>query len=146
MFDGNLSARFGSVWRSPLNFFLPASQLMLTADGKKFVVAFACEKRRVQDDVAWLVAINPADYPVPRRHLPKDVEGTYLKGLMLISDAVEALLTNTLGVTRQGWFFEGWEENSPGVRTPVELPWQVDVPEMGWYREPNVDVTLSRRV
>lgn len=133
-----------SVPRSRLN-ILPVSQLMLAADGKKFLVAFACEKRSVQDGCAWLLTINPAAYPVPRRPLPKDVEGTYSKGLMLINDEVEAVLTNTLGVARKGWFFEGWEAKRSGVRTPAELPWQVDVPEMRWYQEPNIDVTLSRR-
>jgi len=130
MLERHLSARFGPVRSSRLN-ILSVSQLMLTADGNDFLVAFAREKHKGQDDGAWLLTINPIDYPVPRRNLPKGEEGKYSKGLMLISGEIEALLTNTLAVTRQGWFFEGWEAKKPGVRTPAELPWHVDVPELG---------------
>ncbi len=48
---------------------------------------------------------------------------------MLVSVEIEKFLTNMRSVTRQAWFFEGWEAKKPGVRTPAELPWQVEGPE-----------------
>lgn len=130
MLERHLSARFGPVRSSRFNIVVPVSQLMLAADGNVFLVAFAREKRGRQNDSAWLLTINPLNYPVPLKKLPIDEERKYSKGLMLISGEIEALLTNTPAVAQQGWFFEGWEAKKLGVRTPAELPWHVDVPEL----------------
>ena len=122
--ERHLTARFGPVrsFRLPI---LPVSQLLLKADGNDFVVALAHEKRRIRGDGPWLLTINPLDYPVPKRNLPKDEERKYSKGLKLVSDEVAVLLANTPSVTRQRWFFDGWG-GKPGVRTPAELPWSED--------------------
>ena len=128
MLERHLSANFSQVRRFSFN-ILPVSQLMLIADGNNFIVTLGREKRRGQDDRAWLFTINPLDYPVPIRNLPKHEERKYLKGLMLVSVEIEKFLTNMRSVTRQAWFFEGWEAKKPGVRTPAELPWQVEGPE-----------------
>jgi hypothetical protein len=109
---------------------LPVTQLMLNAAGSEFLVALLHDKHAGQGGGAWLLTINPLDYPVPKRNLPKEAEMKYANGLMLISHEIEGLLTNTPTVTRQRWFFEGWESNKPGVRTPAELPWHVDAPEL----------------
>lgn len=126
MLERHLSARFGSVRSFGLP-LLPVSQLLLSADGKKFLVALAQEKRSGEGDRPWLLTINPFDYPVPKRDLPKDEEKRYSKGLILISDEIAALLSNTPAVIRQRWFFEGWG-GKPGVETPAELPWLADLP------------------
>lgn len=125
MLERHLSARFGPV-RSCWLPFLSISQLMLNVDGNDFLVALAQEKRTVPGTGPWLLTINPLDYPVPKRSLPKEREKTYSKGLMLISDEIEVLLANTPTVTRHRWFFEGLG-GKPGVKTPAELPWHMDI-------------------
>jgi hypothetical protein len=127
MLERHLSARFGPVRSFGLP-LVPVSQLMLSADGKEFLVALAQEKRGGEGDRPWLLTINPFDYPVPKRNLPKGEEKKYTKGLMAISDEIAVLLSNTPAVTRQRWFFEDWG-GKPGVGTPTELPWHADVPD-----------------
>lgn len=121
MLERHLCARFGPV----RSFRLPIwpVQLLLNADGSNFIVAFLQEKRRGKSRGAWLLTINPLDYPVPKKNLPEEKEKQYSKGLMLISNEIETLLTNTPAVLQQGRFFEGWPENTPGVQTPSESPW-----------------------
>ncbi len=102
---------------------------MLPVDGNAFLVALMYQKRAMQGAGAWLLTINPFDYPVPKRELPTHAERKYSQGLRLISEQIEVLLANTLAVTQQAWFFEGWESNKPVVRTPADLPWLTDSPE-----------------
>lgn len=129
MLERHLSKRFGPV-RSFRRYFLPVSLLMLNVNGNNFVASIARERLKGQDDGEWCVAVNPLDYPVPKKNLPEDEERKYARDLMLISDEIQTLLTNTPGVTRLRWFFEGWDVDKPGVRDPAELPWHVDVPEL----------------
>lgn len=128
MLQRHLSDRFGPVETFRV-FILPVS-LMLKVDGNKFSVAFGRQRRKARRDYGeWIVAINPAAYPVPKKSLPKHEEKKYSRGLMLISDEIQTLLSNTPGVTRLRWFFEGWDIKKPAVRAPTELPWNTDVPE-----------------
>ena len=119
------SASFGIVrsYRLP---FSPVSHLVLAADGNAFLVGLMYDKHAMQGAGAWLLSINPFDYPVPKREMPKHAEGKYSKGLKQISEQIDALLASTLDVTQQAWFFDGWERTKPGVQTSVELPWNSD--------------------
>lgn len=64
---------------------------------------------------AWLVYCKPL---------------SVFKDLMLISDVIHTLLADTPRITQLRWFFEGWDNNTPGVPTPADLPWDVEISEV----------------
>lgn len=127
MFERHLSRRFGPV-RTLRRFIFPVSLLTFNLAEGKYVVAINRETRKNRGHGEWYVAIDPLEYPVPMKNLPADEERKYARNLMVISDEIHALLASTPGVTRLRWFFDGWDARKPGVRTPVELPWYVDIP------------------
>jgi hypothetical protein len=126
MLHRHLSKRFGPV-RAFRRFLFPVSLLTLNLAEDKYVVAINREKPKNRDQGEWHVAIDPLEYPVPMKNLPKHEERKYARNLMIISDEIHVLLAGTPGVTRLRWFFDGWDARKPGVRTPGELPWYVDV-------------------
>jgi hypothetical protein len=127
MFERHLSQHFGQI-RSIQRLVLPVSVLLLKLPGGDFTVTI----RRVlrKRFAEWRIGVDPLAYPGLWKKLPKEEERKYAKDLLLISTEIHALLTSVPGITRVRWFFEGWNLRRPGVRTPAELPWYMDVPEL----------------
>ena len=71
--------------------------------------------------------INASRFPEPGKRFPEDEQERYAKDLMVISNEVHAVLAGTPGVTRLRWWFVGWDVSKPGVKSPEELPWHLDV-------------------
>lgn len=124
MLREHLSGTFGSV-RPISRFLFPVSIMTLTANRDAFFVGIDKYRYSEPGMTEWYIAVDPTEHPLS---IPKNEEGKYAEDLMLISDEIHALLTNTPGVTRLCWFFPGWDVKKPGVLTPAELPWDVDVP------------------
>lgn len=127
MFEKHLAKRFGPV-RVFKRVFLPVSILTLNIRDSKFVIAVTRERRKKHDN-EWYVSVDPIEYPAPK-NLPRELERKYATDMLAISEEMNVLLTGVPGVTRLRWYFEGWDIKKPGVRTPAELPWHVDVPEL----------------
>lgn len=119
MLQQHLSITFGPI-RFVRQFPFAASVLVLTVDGDEFYVGV----RYVPRDRESYIAIHflPS--------IPKDEERKVTRHLMRICDEINALLINMPAVTRLRWYLEGWDVKKPAVRTPGELPWKLDVPEL----------------
>jgi len=130
MMRRQLSERFGHILLHP-GIIFKLSVLGLKMNGEGFLVGIRENKYPGNTARMWEIAINPSRYPVPTKSFPEDEQERYAKDLMLISNEVHAVLARTPGVTRLRWWFVGWDVGNPGVRTPRELPWHVDVPEQG---------------
>jgi hypothetical protein len=124
MFERHLTKRFGPV-RMFKRVFLPVSILTFNVLETKFVIAVTPERRKKYDN-EWYVSVDPIEYPVSK-DLPRELEMKYAGNLLAISEEINVLLTDIPGVTRLRWYFEGWDKKKPGVRTPAELPWHMDV-------------------
>jgi hypothetical protein len=129
MLQQHLMKRFGAV-RVFRRFFFPVSVLTLTVNRNVIVVTLRGKPWKRFDENEWYVRVNPLRYPVPIKNLPEDEGRKYERDLMLVSDEIHGLLTHTSGVTRLRWFFQGWDVGRPGVLSPAELPWHVEVPEL----------------
>jgi len=130
MMTRQLSKRFGRVLLSPGVFFR-TSVLAVELNGEKFLIGIRENKTPGKPVRMWELWVGPARFPVPSDHFPEDEQEKYAKDLMIISNEIHAVLTMTSGVTSLRWWFAGWDVTKPGVRTPAELPWQVDVPGVG---------------
>lgn len=131
MFERHLSKRFGPM-RVLKRVFLPVSILTLNVLDDEFVIAVTPERRKKYAN-EWYVSIDPIQYPAPKK-LPRELEMKFATQLLTISEEMNVLLTSVSGVTRLRWYFEGWDIARPGVRTPAELPWSVDAPELSGTR------------
>jgi hypothetical protein len=78
----------------------------------------------------WEILIHPSRFPEPGKCFPEEDQERYAKDLRLISDEIHAVPARTSGVTRLRWWFFGWNVNKPGLRTPSQLAWRVDAPEL----------------
>jgi hypothetical protein len=124
-----LSKRFGPILLSHSVDFFRVSGLSINWNGQHFLVGISRNKEPGNTLIIWQVQINPAPFPVPSRRFPEDEQEKYAKGLLLISQEIHALLIKAPGVAGLRWFFEGWDVEKPGVRTPTELPWHGEAPE-----------------
>lgn len=128
-----LSKRFADVRLYP-GYVFRASVLVVNLNGERFFIAVRKDKYRGNTGSMWDILINPSRFPEPGKRFPEDEQEKYAKDLRLISNEIHAVLARTPGVTRLRWWFFGWDVNKPGVRTPSQLPWLVDVPDRGEAR------------
>lgn len=118
-----LSKRFGRILLSHSVDFFRVSGLSINLNGQRFLVGISRHKAPGDTLIMWQIQINPAQFPVPSKRFPKDEQERYARDLLLISQEIHALLIRAPGVAGLRWFFEGWDVEKPGVRTPAELPW-----------------------
>jgi hypothetical protein len=111
-------------------YFFRASVILVNLNGEGFFIVVRKNKCPGNTGSMWGILINPSRFPEPGKSFPEDDQERCAKDLRLISDEVHAVLARTSGVTRLRWWFFGWDVNRPGVRTPSQLPWRVDVPEL----------------
>lgn len=128
MMTRQLSKRFGYIPLYP-GYLFRASVLIVNLNGEKFLVRVREDKYPGSTVRMWEISINPSRFAVPGERLPEDEQQRYAKDLMVICNAIHAVLTRTPGVTRLRWCFVGWDVNKSRVRTPAELPWRVGNPE-----------------
>jgi len=126
--ERHLSKNVGQV-RSIGRWIFPVSLLQITLAAGNFAVGIARRRRKGPDYGAWSISIDPVIGRVPG-NISSEEQRKCAKDLMLISDAIHALLTEIPGVTRLRWFFEGWNNKTPAVGSPADLPWHLDVPEL----------------
>lgn len=129
MMSRQLSKRFGRIQLFP-GYFFRNSVLVVTLNGEKFQLLVRQNKYPGNPVRMWEIMINPSRFSVLSERFPEDEQERYAKDLMIISNEVHAVLARTPGITRLRWWFVGWDVNQPGVRTPAELPWRVDAPEL----------------
>lgn len=128
-FEQHLSKHFGPVRTRRLLF--PIYLLILKLSSGDFAVGIARRRRWGPDYRAWYIAIDPA-----RGNVPNEEQRKHAKDLILISDEIHALLSGIPEITRLRWYFDGWDNKTPGVRTPAELPWHLDIPELRRAQHP----------
>ena len=126
--EQHLSKHLGAV-RAIGRWIFPVSVLEIALATGNFVVGITRRRRKGPNYGAWCISIDPATSRVPG-DISNDEQRKAAKDLMLISDVIHALLADIPGVTRLRWFFEGWDNRTPAVRTPAELPWHLDIPEL----------------
>ncbi len=126
MMTRQLSKSLGCIQLHP-GFILGTSVLVVSVNGEKFLIGICKVKYPGSAIKEWQIEVSPARFSVPRKHFPEDAQEKYAKELMNISNKIQAVLARTPGVTRLRWFFVGWGFKTPGVHTPLELPWRVDV-------------------
>lgn len=124
-----LSKRFGSIPLHP-GFILGTSVLVVSLNGERFLIGICRVKYPGSTKKEWQIEINPSRFPVPSKRFPEAEQEKYANDLKIISNEIHAVLAKTPGVTRLRWFFVGWGFVKPGVRTPRELPWRMDVSEV----------------
>jgi hypothetical protein len=107
----------------------PVSLLKITLPAGDFSVGIARRRRKGPNYGTWSISIDPVIGRVPG-NISNEEQRKRAKDLMLISEEIHALLADIPGVTGLRWFFEGWDNKTPGVRTPADLPWHVDIPEL----------------
>lgn len=129
MMTRQLSKRFGRIPLYP-GYFFRNSVLVVTLNGEKFHLLVRQNKYPGNPVRMWEIMINPSRFSVLSERFPEDEQERYAKDLKVISNEVHAVLARTPGITRLRWWFVGWDVNQPGVRTPAELPWRVDAPEL----------------
>jgi hypothetical protein len=127
MMTRQLSKRFGLI---PLHagYFFRASVLVVNLNGEKFLLGVREKTLTGTAAKFWEISINPSRFPFPGKRFPDDEQERYAKDLFVISKAVHEVLTRTAGVSQVRWWFVGWGDK-PGVRSPADLPWQLDSPE-----------------
>lgn len=125
MMARQLSKRFGHI-RLSLGLFFRVSVLVVNLNGEKFLVGIRENKHPGHTVRIWEIWVSPSRFPLASDHFPEDEQDRYAKNLMVISNEIHAVLSQTPGVTRLRWWFAGWDRTRPGVRTPRELPWPKD--------------------
>lgn len=133
MLGQHLGKRFGPMQvRFPLfqRVLLRMSMLMFDVNGKGVVVALArhgAPADKPEHKREWDILVDPFERSVPQKaKVELDDERGYESELLLVSSEIHVLLKKTPGVTSLRWFFKGWDANKPGVRTPEELPWNMN--------------------
>lgn len=124
-----LSSTFGPIqsFQLPL---VPVTVLRLKIAQRNFVVAIKRLKRKGVGNGEWKIRVDPLDYPSRLKGISSDEERKLARDLMAICGAVDTVLKDIPTVARLRWYFVGWNASIPGVSTPAELPWHLDVPEL----------------
>jgi hypothetical protein len=118
--EQHLSKHLGPV-RAIGRWIFPVSLLKVTLAAGFFSVGIARRRRKGPNYGAWSISIDPVIGRVPGNTSIEE-QSRYAKDLKLISDEIHTLLANIPEVTRLRWFFEGWDNKTPGVRSPADLP------------------------
>jgi hypothetical protein len=130
MMTRQLSKRFEHVRLYTGWIFFRNSVVEVDLNGEKFIVVIRENKYPGNPARMWEIMINPYRFPIPGKRFREEEQERYANDLRLISNEVHAVLSRTPGVTRLRWWFFGWDISKPGVRTPAELPWRIEGPEM----------------
>lgn len=120
MFEQHLSKHLGDVSVFGPWLFLGSTLKVELATGDVFV-GIARRTRRGPNYRAWWIDISSSFGGA--LDTSSEDETKYAKELRLVSDVIHAMLVDNPGVTQLRWFFKGWDNKTPGVPTPADLPW-----------------------
>ncbi len=103
-------------------FFLPVSLMKLQLNGGAYRLGIVRRKHRNPKNVRWYVDIEPIQSRALNK-TPESQRELHASELRQICQQVHAALSATPGIAQLCWYFEAWNGNTPGMRTPDELPW-----------------------
>lgn len=127
-FERHLSKHLGPV-RTIGRWIFPVSVLQITLATGNFSVGITRRRRKGPTYGEWRIFIDPVMGRAPG-DISNEEQRKCAKDLMLISGVIHTMLADIPEVTRLRWFFEGWNNKIPGVGTPADLPWHLDVSEL----------------
>jgi len=107
--------------------------LIVNVDGKEVLVSLLRDGSRrelPEYQREWMVLVDPFSGPV-WQVLRHGSEKGYQDVFLAVSNEIHGMLVTIPRITALRWYFKGWDPKKPAVRTPSELPWQVEGPEQG---------------
>jgi hypothetical protein len=110
-------------------FLLNMARLIVSVQGRRVTVAVGRYRHPVatpEHQRGWHLMIDPF-VPIGRSF---KMEKEYAGELLVVSEHLHALLMMTPGVRGLRWFFKGWGPRIPSVRTPADLPWDMEALEI----------------